>query len=159
MTEKRSLLLDSVLDKTSAGGNPSSSFNLEGLRRIWNIPQVSFLHEDKLLLQKNMRERSNSVGREIDIIANGRASYQALSPPSDQISEKKQSIKILLTRAVNGAPALVIAILLNLFFGVSFGQVFFPTSWNFPDSVPRAIGVQVFLRHFDASSKNSLTAF
>jgi hypothetical protein len=142
MAEKQNLLLESVLDKTSAGGTAASSFNLEGLQRIWNMPQLSFLHEDKVLLQKNMRERSNSFGREIDL-ATERASYQALSPSTDNTSEQKASIKDLLIRAVNGAPALVIAILLNLFFGVSFGQVFFPTSWNFPDSVPRAIGVQV----------------
>lgn len=143
MAEKKSLLLESVMDKSSAGGTAGSSFNLEGLKRIWNIPQLSFLHEDKVLLQKNMRARSNSFGREIDNSTTDRASYQALSPSTDNTTQQKESIKHLLIRAVNGAPALVIAILLNLFFGVSFGQVFFPTSWNFPDSVPRAIGVQV----------------
>jgi hypothetical protein len=142
MAEKQNLLLESVLDKTSGGGTATSSFNLEGLKRIWNIPHLSFLHEDKVLLQKNMRDRSNSFGREIDVTTE-RASYQALSPSTDITSQQKASIRNILIRAVNGAPALVIAILLNLFFGVSFGQVFFPTSWNFPDSVPRAIGVQV----------------
>ena len=45
--------------------------------------------------------------------------------------------------ALAGFPGLVIAVLMNLFFGVSFGQAFFPTSWEFPPEVPRAIGVQV----------------
>lgn len=143
MAEKQNLLLESVLDKKSAGGSAAGPFNLEGLQRIWNIPQLSFLHEDKVLLQKNILERSNSFGREIDNIVTERASYQTLSPSTDETSRQKQSVKLLLMRAVNGAPALIIAILLNLFFGVSFGQAFFPTSWNFPDSVPRAIGVQV----------------
>jgi hypothetical protein len=40
-------------------------------------------------------------------------------------------------------PGLLIGVILNLFFSISFGQAFFPTSWIFPASVPRTIGVQV----------------
>lgn len=46
---------------------------------------------------------------------------------------------------VSKVPGLIIAVVLNLFFSISFGQAFFPESWVFPESLPRAIGVQMFL--------------
>ena len=46
---------------------------------------------------------------------------------------------------VNKLPGLLIALLLNLFLSISFGQAFFPTEWEFPEGVPRAVGVQMFL--------------
>lgn len=44
-----------------------------------------------------------------------------------------------------GTPGLLIALLLNLFLSMSFGQAFFPASWKFPAAVPHSIGVQMFL--------------
>jgi hypothetical protein len=54
-------------------------------------------------------------------------------------------ISTLLSSCLVGTPGLIIALVLNLFLSMSFGQAFFPTSWNFPAGVPRAIGVQMFL--------------
>lgn len=59
--------------------------------------------------------------------------------------EKKQTLQHALNSGIAGTPGLLIALVLNLFLSMSFGQAFFPTSWTFPDSVPRAIGVQMFL--------------
>ena len=42
-------------------------------------------------------------------------------------------------------PGLLIALILNLFLSASFGSAMFPPEWQFPDTVPRAIGVQMFL--------------
>jgi len=44
-----------------------------------------------------------------------------------------------------GTPGLLIALVLNLFLSMSFGQAFFLMCWIFPAEVPRAIGVQMFL--------------
>ena len=44
-----------------------------------------------------------------------------------------------------GAPGVVIAVVLNLFMSMSFGQAFFPSDFSFPTDVPRSIGVQMFL--------------
>ena len=107
------------------------------------------------LLFQRQAENVGSIGsnnasgnRDLQVDTTTKVSYQAFHSPIDTPTVTNQrvassSIKNLLQRALAGTPALIIAILLNLFFGVSFGQVFFPTSWNFPDSVPRAIGVQV----------------
>ncbi len=46
---------------------------------------------------------------------------------------------------MSGTPGLLIAVTLNLFLSMSFGQAFFPSTWVFPDGVPRALGVQMFL--------------
>ena len=152
MTEKQNLLIESAPNKFSLNGRRewTGSFGISGLSKMWNSPQLSFLHEDKTTLQKDMLARRNSHTTDVDIIITAKESYQALSPSSETFQQNKppetsivSKIKILAARGLAGAPALVIAILLNLFFGVSFGQVFFPTSWIFPDSVPRAIGVQV----------------
>lgn len=53
--------------------------------------------------------------------------------------------KGVVTDCMVGTPGLIIALVLNLFLSMSFGQAFFPTSWHFPAEVPRAIGVQMFL--------------
>ena len=47
--------------------------------------------------------------------------------------------------SIEGLPGLLIALTLNLFLSVSFGSAFFPHAWNFPDTVPRSIGVSMFL--------------
>ena len=150
MAEKKNLLLG----KTSRGSSDAL-----GLQRIWNSPHLSFLHGEKTSLQKDMLNRKNSHASDIDVNATAKTSYHALSSSGtedDSIEVTKSPLMVmqnLLLSGLAGAPALVIAILLNLFFGVSFGQVFFPTSWTFPDGVPRAIGVQVkSCRSFDEIS-------
>ena len=50
-----------------------------------------------------------------------------------------------LIASIEGLPGLLIALTLNLFLSVSFGSAFFPHSWNFPDNIPRSIGVSMFL--------------
>jgi hypothetical protein len=140
MTEKQNLLSDSPPNKFSSEARAwVSSFGL----RV-PFPKLSFLHEDKAMLQKDMLKRRISQNEKIDEKSETpRASYQAL-PERERIpSSNLTFIKDLAVKALAGAPALVIAVLLNLFFGVSFGQAFFPTSWVFPPGVPRAIGVQV----------------
>jgi hypothetical protein len=64
-----------------------------------------------------------------------------------QVEKENQPVtcKSVSSQAFLGAPGLLIAIVLNLFLSMSFGQAFFPTSWAFPPEVPRAIGVQMFL--------------
>jgi SulP family sulfate permease len=42
-------------------------------------------------------------------------------------------------------PSIILVVLLNLFLSISFGSAFFPASWEFPEEVPRTIGVQLFL--------------
>lgn len=65
---------------------------------------------------------------------------------ADNTAETSQSDpQRLFTNCLVGTPGLIIALVLNLFLSMSFGQAFFPTSWNFPPEVPRAIGVQMFL--------------
>ena len=46
---------------------------------------------------------------------------------------------------MSGIPGLIIAVILNSFTSLSFGPVFFPASFVFPDAIPRSIGVQMFL--------------
>jgi sulfate permease, SulP family len=50
-----------------------------------------------------------------------------------------------LTEGINLTPGVLIAIILNLFLSTSFGLAFFPSDFQFPGQVPRAIGVQMFL--------------
>ena len=162
MTEKQNLLIESSPNKFSLEGSRewTGSFGIPWLRRMWNSPQHSFLDAEKEKFQKDTVARKTDV----DLTASSRESYHALSPspettqlnaiPATSLLDRG---KIIAARSLAGAPALVIAVLLNLFFGVSFGQVFFPTSWTFPDSVPRAIGVQV-IQH-DGSFLVSLSAF
>eukprot|EP01041_Mallomonas_annulata_P006494 gene6494-13106_t len=59
------------------------------------------------------------------------------------ISKKK--LKWGLKPAIKGIPGLLIVLILNLFLSVSIGQAFFPSDWTFPENVPRAMGVQMFL--------------
>ena len=68
------------------------------------------------------------------------------SPSSFLISDPSISwLPSQLMSCVNHTPGLVIAVILNLFLSMSFGQAFFPSEWTFPNDVPRAIGVQMFL--------------
>ena len=144
MTEKQNLLIESSPNKFSLEGSRewTGIFGIPWLHSMWNSSQFPFLHTEKrdVLASKT----------DVDLTTTSRESYHALSPSSETtqlnaipaISILNRG-KMLAIRGLAGAPALIIAVLLNLFFGVSFGQVFFPTSWTFPDSVPRAIGVQV----------------
>lgn len=51
----------------------------------------------------------------------------------------------ILTTCLNRFPGLIIVVILNLFFSISFGNAFFPSTWEFPPEVPRSIGIQMFL--------------
>ena len=146
MTEKQNLLLESgpsMFSNTECAG----LFGIPGLKHFWKSRQLSFLNADKDILQRGVLSRKNSETNDTENTIT-RDSYQALSPSAESsathgLRSNGAFLQTQLARACAGAPALIIAILLNLFFGVSFGQVFFPTSWIFPESVPRAIGVQV----------------
>ena len=153
MTEKQKLLLES--NKLLSNNEMESSSSTSGLEQMWKMPNIFFQREAGSV--ESTANKKNSGRRDLNIETTTKVSYQAFNHPEDnQIFTNQRvpssSIKNLLQRGLAGTPALVIAILLNLFFGVSFGQVFFPTSWIFPDSVPRAIGVQVNLfikiRHY-----------
>mmetsp|Transcript_3778 Transcript_3778/g.5864 ORF Transcript_3778/g.5864 Transcript_3778/m.5864 type:complete len:872 (+) Transcript_3778:121-2736(+) len=58
---------------------------------------------------------------------------------------KSNSCYNWLYATIYGTPGLLIATLLNLFLSLSFGQAFFPSDWEFPEEVPRSIGIQMFL--------------
>ena len=144
MAEKQNLLQES--NKLSSNNGAGSTFNRPGLDYMCKLPDVLFQRQDESV-ENNGRKKFNS-SRDLSCDTTTKVSYQAFNSPVDNPivmnqSVPSSSIKNLLQRGLAGTPALIIAILLNLFFGVSFGQVFFPTSWNFPDTVPRAIGVQV----------------
>lgn len=144
MAEKQNLLQES--NKQSSNNGTGSTFSRPGLDNMWKLPDVLFQRQDESV-ESNGRKKFNG-SRDLSCDTTTKVSYQAFNSPVDNPivmnqSVPSSSIKNLLQRGLAGTPALIIAILLNLFFGVSFGQVFFPTSWNFPDTVPRAIGVQV----------------
>ena len=141
MTERQTLLLGS---KKSLSDN--ETFTTTGFEKMLKLPNLLFQRQAENI--GNIGSNNPSGNRDLHVDTTTKVSYQAFNSPIDTPTVTNQrvassSIKNLLQRALAGTPALIIAILLNLFFGVSFGQVFFPTSWNFPDSVPRAIGVQV----------------
>lgn len=48
-------------------------------------------------------------------------------------------------KIAHGTPGLLIGVILNLFLSTSFGLAMFPGEWEFPEHIPRAIGVQMFL--------------
>lgn len=50
-----------------------------------------------------------------------------------------------LASCVDHFPGLLIAIILNLFLSMSFGNAFFTSTWDFPADIPRSIGVSMFL--------------
>lgn len=138
------LLLDNTSQKIFLQMNENSVLLSESSRFQKSL---NFLHEDKKKLQSDMFSRNHSMSIDQDSM---HKSYQALnSSVSDNETafvrnySDMDNIKLFLSVCLKRAPALVIAVLLNLFFGVSFGQAFFPTSWDFPDGVPRVIGVQV----------------
>eukprot|EP01041_Mallomonas_annulata_P003001 gene3001-5879_t len=63
----------------------------------------------------------------------------------DDMHKENPTVKSRLLTGLGKFPGLLIATILNLFLSISFGQAFFPSSWTFPDGIPRAIGVQMFL--------------
>ena len=151
MTEKQNLLIESSPNKFSLEGSRewTGTFGIPWLHSMWNSSQFPYLHTEKRTVPRDVLASKTDV----DLTATSRESYHALSPSSETTQLNAIPAistldwgKMLAIRGLAGAPALIIAVLLNLFFGVSFGQVFFPTSWTFPDSVPRAIGVQVTQR-------------
>lgn len=122
------------------GGTPE-------LRKLWlhnnvkiHIPPKSDTDIDKdtesgiqlNAWKDNRKERSNK-----DL-------HQGSEPSSDGTAAASMLQDSIAACAV-GTPGLLIALVLNLFLSMSFGQAFFPTSWVFPPEVPRAIGVQMFL--------------
>jgi sulfate permease, SulP family len=67
-------------------------------------------------------------------------------PDSDEETGSDHSVVLdFIGTSIGGIPGLVIAITLNLFLSISFGQAFFPASWTFPSEVSRAVGIQMFL--------------
>lgn len=78
-------------------------------------------------------------------------SFEVSSPSTQKISTENatplfvDTCSSTISDHFSKLPGLIIALLLNLFLSISFGQAFFPTEWTFPPEVPRAIGVQMFL--------------
>jgi len=62
---------------------------------------------------------------------------------SDNLSDKKGMYHHLWS-CVGHTPGLIVETIMILFFSISFGQVFFPSEWNFPADIPRTIGIQMF---------------
>ena len=75
-------------------------------------------------------ETSNECYNESCIIS----SMEEPKPPSSDISS-----------LIQGAPGLLIAVILNLFLSVSFGPALFPPTMQFPAHIPSTIGVQMWL--------------
>lgn len=73
------------------------------------------------------------------------SSHQEGTTPSTRHMSSIDSIHKCITSTLVGAPGVIIAVVLNLFMSMSFGQAFFPSDFNFPSEVPRSIGVQMFL--------------
>jgi len=73
------------------------------------------------------------------------SSHQERTTPSTRHMSSIDSIHKCITSTLVGAPGVIIAVVLNLFMSMSFGQAFFPSDFNFPSEVPRSIGVQMFL--------------
>ena len=72
-------------------------------------------------------------------------SFTSLSSRKLSFTQVTQGSYELLTSCIMRSPGLMIEIILNLFLSISFGQVFFPATWEFPADIPRSIGIQMFL--------------
>lgn len=72
---------------------------------------------------------------------------QSLSVNTNEENSVNDPIRYnsLLQVCLNKFPGLMIAVILNLFLSISFGNAFFPSYWDFPSVVPRSIGVQMWL--------------
>jgi hypothetical protein len=128
-------------DDSGWGGTPE-------LRKLWS----NKLFKPKLTANESSEVNygSNEVEMEggrfsrqpsIDELDEAQADAEPFSN-SDSLTEKMRSVA---SHCMVGTPGLIIALVLNLFLSMSFGQAFFPTSWQFPVGIPRAIGVQMFL--------------
>lgn len=94
-------------------------------------PLLSDSEATKLFGEKDYLASSLFSGKrtkEINLNDNDKlkGSYQAI--PQDR---SHSSIASIAKKAVGGFPGLLIACFLNLFFGVSFGQAFFPARYKF----------------------------
>jgi SulP family sulfate permease len=67
------------------------------------------------------------------------------SPKKKNTVKKNFCDEVSFYNFFSSTPGLIIAMALNLFMSMSFGQAFFPTEWVFPAGISSAIGVQMFL--------------
>ena len=121
------------------GGTPE-------LRKLWASNNKSF--KPRVDDEKN-EKRSMSFDADKELGLSSFMIDKLESPlPKPTAPEQHKSVEKLqsaISSGLMGAPGLIIALVLNLFLSMSFGQAFFPTNWVFPPEVPRAIGVQMFL--------------
>jgi SulP family sulfate permease len=128
-------------DDSSWGGTPE-------LRKLWS----NKLFKPKLTAEVSSDANYGSYEEEsgiggisrqpsIDESDNTQVDVEPYST-SDGLIDKMRGVA---SHCMVGTPGLIIALVLNLFLSMSFGQAFFPTSWQFPVGIPRAIGVQMFL--------------
>ena len=123
---------DPLSEDEQWGGTP-------GLRKQWlNQPFTSSKKSDTL---ESVPEdgTTNTTGNTFEI------DQEAGIDSPNHLDASNNKVQSNLANCMLGTPGLLIATVLNLFLSMSFGQAFFPSNWDFPAAVPRAIGVQMFL--------------
>ena len=109
------------------------------LRRLWGGSSTTALSSYPSLLETEL--------------AGGRSGYAAVSevdfePEAVRVVEPENPREEVLegySLSLEELPAILLAVLVNLFLSLSFGSAFYPSQWVFPPSVSRSIGVQQFL--------------
>lgn len=107
------------------------------LRQQWlqlSTPVLEDLVNDKIIAGKQSSHPSH------DLLESSKGLHGV-----NETSSRSLTKTWSLSNCFNGTPGLLIAVTLNLFLSTSFGSAFFPSEWDFPIGVPRAIGVQMFL--------------
>lgn len=141
----------------SAAGEPNSKGvnddwgGTPGLRKMWATKSFASI-QSAADINSGEHRTVNFHLPPMDIDVSSKVFLGSYNQPN-ALSEDQEATRVSqsifrtcsIQNCISGTPGLIIAVTLNLFLSMSFGQAFFPSSWDFPSDVPRAIGVQMFL--------------
>lgn len=160
MSEKTQLLSEKISKVFQIEDKEHENINWSGtpgLRKLWTNSYKAInimddnLHNDSFdyIDSEHLRNVESIDLTEKGQISNLHMNHNYSSTVSTRENEDKHDIHDNRSPNINncilGTPGLLIAVVLNLFLSMSFGQAFFPSSWIFPSAIPRSIGVQMFL--------------
>lgn len=138
------VVIGSAVNSNSRSDDHGSGLLNSGLRKSW-IRERS---------QINLLANENSSSSGVNFVREN-ISYHSIPIADDerrdeptvylekQYSIDQQSHPRTLVAIISALPGLLIAIILNMFLSVSFGQALFPSSMIMPSGVPRSLGIQV----------------